>query len=284
MPATLERVIWTAGERRNLRWLVDAYLTIQRARIQTSNREGAVQRGTDLHPVPPVLADSFLALEAQEERIALAFGKALEGHPAWPWLRRVRGVSSVLGAQLLGLLDKIEYARCPEHGNARVPRGADASCETCWVPTGRVGIACFDTVSKLWAFSGYGVVNGQRQRPEEGKIRPYSVTVKTVLYKIATSMVRAGAGPYEEIYRRARQRYEASRAPACEKHKKPSHSCPDCWPPSRKHATALRIMIKLFLAHLWETWRGAEGLPLRRSYVHEKLGHPTVTNPWDFVK
>lgn len=275
--------VWSPGERRNLRWLVDAYLTIQRARIQTGNREGAVQRGTDLFPVPPVLAEALAGLETQEERIAKEFEQALAGHPAWPWLERVRGVSSVLGAQLLGLLDKIEYGLCPEHGNARVPRGSDDPCETCWTPTGRVGIACFDTVSKLWAFSGYAVVNGKRQRPEEGKIRPYSVTIKTVCYKIATSMLRAGQGPYEAKYRQARARLDATRTPACPQHKKPSHSCADCWPPSRLHATGLRVMIKLFLAHLWETWRAAEGLPLRRSYVHEKLGHPTTTDPWDFV-
>ena len=36
---------------------------------------------------------------------------------------------------------------------------------------------------------------------------------------------------------------------------------------------SVRKMIKLWLAHLWEVTRKAQGLPVRASYVVEKLGH-----------
>lgn len=39
------------------------------------------------------------------------------------------------------------------------------------------------------------------------------------------------------------------------------------WTNDHIHSDALRIMIKLFLSHLWERWRMLEGLPTERPYI-----------------
>ena len=49
------------------------------------------------------------------------------------------------------------------------------------------------------------------------------------------------------------------------------------------HNRALRKMIKLFLAHLWQVWRQAEGLPVPEPYALAELGHSHYLDPWDFV-
>jgi hypothetical protein len=45
------------------------------------------------------------------------------------------------------------------------------------------------------------------------------------------------------------------------------------------HRRAKRKAVKIFLSHLWEVARRLKGLPIRRAYVIEKLGHGTVIEP-----
>ena len=58
--------------------------------------------------------------------------------------------------------------------------------------------------------------------------------------------------PYRRVYDEARGYYEQAH--------------PD-WTKAHQHAAALRKMIKLWLAHLWEVWRKLEGLPVREPYI-----------------
>jgi len=46
------------------------------------------------------------------------------------------------------------------------------------------------------------------------------------------------------------------------------------------HMRALRKTIKLFIAHLWEEWRRAEGLPITLPYAHTILGHKEFITPF----
>lgn len=125
----------------------------------------------------------------------------------------------------------------------------------------------FSTVSKLWRYCGLGVTDGRADRMRKGEKAAYNPQIKSLCYNIGTSFLKTNS-PYRKLYDQAKQYYTETR--------------PD-WTKSRIHFAAMRKMEKVFLAHLWQKWREAEGLPTRQEYVFEYLGHSTRYNPEEFV-
>ena len=216
-----------------LRWLVDSYYQAQKVRIQLRNRMAAVERNADLGPVPASVELMHARLQEAEKLLVKDMEDQLAGHVAMPWLDGVRGIGPTLAAKLLGLIGDVER---------------------------------FATVSKLWRFAGYAVIDGKRERPVKGVKLTYSIRLKTVVYLCGASFLKSG-GPYRGVYDRAKERYERDR--------------PD-WTKGHRHLAAMRKMEKLFLSHLWETWREAEGLVVRVPYALEQGGHTTFIDPWEF--
>lgn len=129
---------------------------------------------------------------------------------------------------------------------------------------GHIDIARAPTVSALWRYAGLAVMNGQAEHREKGQKLHYNHVLKKTCFLIARSFLMAESSPYVEEYQKAKTEYMASR--------------PD-WTPKHRDLAARRKMVKLFLSHLWVTWREAEGLPVRLPYAHEKLGHTTLIPP-----
>ena len=144
-----------------------------------------------------------------------------------------------------------------------------------------VSIEECDTVSKLWRFAGLGLydywqnsdgkivsprsgykwVNGEKVytivEPEPSwslvKVRdrkmyewtvPYNITLRSLMYNIGTSFLRANS-PYRTVYDTAKVEYLNRE-----------------WSNGHASMAAMRKMNKLFLAHLWSIWRESEGLPI----------------------
>jgi hypothetical protein len=222
-------------------------------------------------------------LEALEKKIFGRMKRVVKHHPAWSWLERVKGMGPTLSTKILGLV-------------------ADAGK--------------FDTVSKLWAFSGYGLKEGQRQRPVKGEKLSYNRRLKTALYLAGDSFIKSRS-PYRAVYDDAKAKYreakqvepilrllpdldhdsfeltvlretpdgkkkwdklikDANKAASAERDEA-------CWSDGHVDNAARRKMVKLFLSHLWVVWREAEGLPTRAPYAHEYLGHTSLSDPWSFV-
>jgi hypothetical protein len=133
-------------------------------------------------------------------------------------------------------------------------------------------IGRFATVSKLWRYAGYACIDGKRETLVRGEPAHFNKRLKSAAYLAGISFLRSGS-PYSDAYYRFRERYDAQR--------------PE-WTPGHRHAAAMRKMIKLFLSHLWEEWRLLEGLPIRRTYVIDYLGHTAIEQPssygWDRSK
>lgn len=129
-----------------------------------------------------------------------------------------------------------------------------------------VDIRKCDTVSALWRFAGLAVIDGKAEKPVPGEKLHYSKRLKATMYLVAKQLM-AVKGPYYDYYYEMRQKYES-------KH-------PD-WPRLRIHLAALRKVEKLFLAHMWEKWRTYEGLPVRRPYVIDMLGHNNFRAPEEY--
>lgn len=239
MTAVAEEV--KIDDRSDLRWLFDAYVQTQKLRIAIGNRIGAVERGDDEAPLTRSIGKLFLDLRDGERAIYKDMEKGLVGHPAMPWLGRVKGIGPTLATKMLALIGDIRS---------------------------------FDTVSKLWRFSGYAVINGVRERPVKGEKLHYCMPLKTTMYLVAGSFLKS-ASPYAQLYRNARDRY------AAREELKPKD---DKWNAQRQHLTAIRCMNKIFLQHLWVTWRENVGAPTRAPYAHDVIGHSTLIDPWSLVE
>jgi hypothetical protein len=204
----------------------------------------------------PILGKLYAAAWKQECEMGAQMQSLIGRHPAWPWLRRVRGVGSVLAARLLSRLD---LARAPSPASfwAYCGLGTVAAeelvCERCGArvfvsPGTRVAAAhtppngrgkCAGTLRARGLTDEVRVAQG---RPRRGERAPYDMEAKTICYLIGVSFVRCG-GPYREVY-------DERKAHLASTH-------PD-WPAKRTHLAAVRATVKRFLAELWVAWHHAE--------------------------
>lgn len=218
-----------------LRTLVDLRdRTLQKSRIAFSNRASAIERGKDdsdpeTHAVIERWFQRFNELEAEADH---DIAELARHEPIIERLVELKGIGYLLAAKMVAMID-IERA---------------------------------NTVSALWRYAGYGVTNGERDRPVKGQKLCYNVRLKTTLYLVGTSFLRCGS-PYRAIYDEARVYYDVNR--------------PD-WTKAHKHQAAMRKMIKTFLAHLWLEWRTMQDLQTRDLYVMDYGGHTHYRQPQEF--
>jgi hypothetical protein len=136
---------------------------------------------------------------------------------------------------------------------------------------GRTDFSRVRSVSAMWSHFGYGLKNGQPQRKRVGEKIDYDPKAKVSAYLMGQCLMRA-KGPYYELYLRFRRE-------ADEKH-------PD-WTDAHRHAHAMRLMVKVALAHIYEVVKVAEGADPEdvRPYAFAILKHdPThYISPWDMV-
>jgi len=267
-----------------IRLLADSYEDAQRARIGLGNRIWACHRRTvqgesdeeaktnlivelirELDPHSPVMGmgELFLSMLEAEKRITKFMAGSLDGHPVWmAWLSRVKGVGPILACKMLS---HIRVKPCRE------VVFKDPKAETKELI--EVDRPYADTISALWRYAGYGVENGERERPAKGERRPYNLRLKTTVFLAGSSFLRANS-PYRQFYDSAKAQYEARDL---------ARPTEQRWGKYHRHLAAMRRMNKMFLSHLWLVWREIEGLPVRDPYVEEKLGHTHIVSPWDMV-
>lgn len=240
-----------------------------------------IQYGSTRGPVP-MLGRSHHRYWTEERETYKDMMAALDAHPAWEWLQQVRGIGATLGCKLLARFDatKAEYAssfwayaglatvpaeryRCPECGLTRAwPVGYNVTGDHKRIGTGK------DCTSKLEKVAGpeQGVRCAQ-PKPKKGEKATYDQYAKKVCYLVATSFLKAG-GPYEQYYREERAKAERTRPG---------------WVKGRKHYLALRKTQKLFLSHLWQTWRRAIGLPTPDPWAVAHGGHEGKIEPEEMI-
>jgi len=182
-------------------------------------------------------------------KIMVEAGKAIG--PIWDWMVSIRGLGEGgLAAQLLAQIDDI---------------------------------AAFGTVSKLWRFTGQAVIDGQAEKNQRGEKSHYNRRLKAMCYLIADSFIKQQTPPYVDIYYDEKERLRRLHPHVlcrnegviwedCEKKKEHKRMYND----GHLHHMAMRKMIKIFLQHLWVTWRQYEGLPISQPYVQAIMGHANI--------
>lgn len=257
----------------DLRAAVELFADAQRRRIATGERIRAVVQGraprwgslgeaTD----PEVILDSIRTRQCldsslflqraysryveEEKELVRYVSAAVIEHPAWIWLKDVRGAGPVLSARLLARLD-IMRANTPSSfwsycGLSTVP-ASTFSCSECGLTVVRPSGQCSDIRHKEsrnrnqcvgTLAEGEGEGEGTRiaqPRSRSGQSRPYDAEAKRICYLIGISFIRQG-GKFKQYYRAEREKLDETR--------------PE-WAKGRKHLTAMRKTEKRFLALLW---------------------------------
>jgi len=195
----------------------------------------------------------------------------------------VKGIGPTLACKLLARLD-VTLARTPSAfwlycGLATVP-GAAYRCEACGLertwPVGynvtgghqALGTArrCKGSLVKVREGDD---VRAAMPRAAGGQKRAYDAYAKKVLYLVGCQFEKLGRrAPYGRFYREALGRMEREHPG---------------WAAGRRRFTALRIVEKLFLSHLWEVWRRAVGLPIVEHFASSRLGHDGRIAPEEMV-
>lgn len=217
-----------------LRSLYDSLTQIRKTRIAFQLRLDAIRRGKDAaDPVQIAICERYYqtftkmerALKSELEETAMDF-------PFYFSLLSVRGIGPSLAYSFLSSLPS---DRCT-----------------------------FDTVSRLWRYCGYAVVDGRAERRQRGKKNHFNSRLRSICYTIGTMLIKKDS-PYRAVYDDARRVYD-------ERGFKPRHA----------HMAALRKVIKLWLAHAWEVWRRIDGLPVQPAYIFSQESGHTYLAPEDF--
>jgi len=197
------------------------------------------------------------------------------GHPLWiSWLSRVYGIGPCLAGGLIAWLDptrwrhesqlwkymgfgvKIDKWKChacqkeiDHHPSLVGPDRPHPVCPACGNIMGVIGHA---------------------DRREKGQKLGYNPRCKVLGYKIGESFVRSSAekSGYRRLYDQMRAKLET--APCAKVHKDEAGKVIPCFA-AHRHAKAKRLVVKIFLSHVYRVWRGLLGLPVTQPYPYEKL-------------
>lgn len=254
--------------------IVDVRENAQRQRIAYGNRLAAIERGDDT---------------------TTGYGKAV----LKKWHERFQMDEEEATNDILEIVDGLEIVD-------RAAQVKGVGRLTAALVIVNVDIREADTVSALWRYCGYGVgeywvdENGKTVAPKEGvkwvtrgkkkeRVRvtaepkpgwtlktmrdrrvsgwciAYNSKLKPKLYNIGTQLIRK-TSPYRKDYEEAREQYDQRG-----------------WTSGHAHMAALRVVIKLWLQHLWIQWRSIEGLETNMPYVIEAdNGHNRYKSPEEY--
>lgn len=218
--------------------LVDYRNGIQKFRIMAHNRAEAL--GGETAVMHGVIEKRFKDMETDlESRIR----DEMRNHPTWPWIRRVHGLAELAAAQVVSEID----------------------------------ITNKKTISQLWRYAGYAVIDGRREYAKKGEKLHYNRRLKTYVYRVTSLQVRLN-GPYAKIYRDAKHRYMTLRGPESSLPKD------EQWTKGRCELAARRKASKLFLSHLCVIWWQAVGMPVSDPYVSLEGERHDIIDPWKFIE
>lgn len=227
---------------------VKEFVRVQKERLAIDLRVMRLEKNNAPREYVEFWRDITQRLAEREEELAKDIKAYAKDHPLWwNFASHVKGIGELLFGKIVMALDE------------------------------SVGIHNFRYPSALWRWCGLAVV----ELPDKSKIAQTRVTgelakewkfdrdIRRFLYQLAECFVRNG-GVYREHYERFRENSEKAH--------------PD-WNPGHHHNHAMRLVAKLFLAHLWEEARKLYGLPVHQPYAMEKLGHKTYYAPvWEKTK
>ena len=306
-----------------LRILVDEYERTTKEHTRAVLRIKAIQRGADTRdkrdssPNGKLPDDDSLTqvevlskYEEMADTYKRMFAKdivhELKAHyPFYPILKAIKGVGPILAAKLLSMIDITR-----PNSISALWRHSGYGMSKHWLAKNDSGewkvVSPYDGYQ--WREKGgkkeqvYAiaeskpdwVLHDERDRAIEGWVLRYNKRLKTALYLLGTSFIKARA-PYRAIYDEWKERYyhthpewtscSTCKCPVLECADRELHSKPPFrtatkgWKTGHADMAARRKMIRMFLSHMWLRWREFEGLPTSKPYAIEHMGHTDYKPP-----
>ena len=158
----------------------------------------------------------------------------------WPWLNDIKGIGPSLAAQLLAQIDDVGK---------------------------------FDTISKLWRFAGWAVIDGQAERNQRGEKSHYNAKLKSVCWLCIDSFIKQQTPGYIDIYYAEKERQRDLHPEKIKVNGKCQFN------DGHIDNRARRKVAKIFLQHVWIKWREFEGLPISKPWVIDVAGHTNYVEP-----
>jgi len=256
----------------HLRMLVQSRAQIQKTRVKIENRIDAVLRGMDdPNSMPASVKRELESLKETEEDLTSEIdGLMKNAQPIAKSAIKVLGVGTNSIAPILDFLQP--FVRTARHRSAfhhlagYVP-GFDKTPEREMDENGQLKrgekrhyikylrVHCFNQAVHL-IMSGVGRIKKAEWPELDADEREARWIAMTWREKYAVGL-RHGQGIYALDYLRRRAKTEADRD----------------WTESHGNMDAIRVMMKLFLSHLWQKWCEIEGLEVTKPYVVDKLEH-----------
>jgi len=181
------------------------------------------------------IIDWLSQMEKDAKKVMIAHGK--QAGPIWDWLTNIKGIGDHTAAKLIAQFD--------DPGK-------------------------FATVSKFWRFSGWAVIDGQRERNKQGEQSHYNRRLKSECFLVGEQFIKHQTPVYADIYYGEKARIR-------ELHPEPEPAPKSAWKQKytdqHVHRMAMRKSIKIFLCHFWLEWRTLEDLPVTLPYALSHLAH-----------
>ena len=260
---------------------MDIYYDFQGQRIQTQLRIGASERAHKLTKEQQSIFGITTILENAtnfEKDIEKLIVVQLKNHAMYTqYLAKIKGIGPLLSAGLIAYIDDIEK---------------------------------FDHVSSLWQYSGYGMnrfcpeckkptfveveydtgkiakklhphekctICGHDTQPILQKRTPgyqsnWNDKLKSLAWKATTSFIKQPAtrSKYRKLYDKIKKD-ERKKHP-----KKIIKNGKTFFNDGHINNRAIKKVSKIFLAHVWQTWRRQQGLEATEPYAKQLLGHSVV--------
>lgn len=267
----------------SLRYSIELYYDYQQARISYNHRAGDPNETENLSDEDKAfMAKLGEDAEMLEKTILKHAAKKLRGHEVYEWLIGHRGIADTFAVILLGMID-IRKTPSPSALWRLCGLAAMFKCNQCGLECEGRDTRAPERCAKCGCTSFHGIA----EHPVKGQKLVYSPHLKTRMYLLGESFVKANNTHYRAFYDDYKARKQKQIVPCmlcgatglyqAPKAKEPA-KCPRCngtkqapWGKSDKHVhiASMRYMVKRFLVDFYNKWRTYEGLPIRSMYSEE---------------
>lgn len=255
-----------------LKTLVDVYYDFQAQRIQTQLRIGASKREHSLTEDElsiygiTTIFENAKNFEKDIEKIIV---KQLKHHALYnQYLALITGIGPMIVAGLISYIDDIEKYKHASSLWQYAGYGANRFCPNCKKPTFvEKKFSTGKKAKQLRPFEICPVCDSDTefiiQKRTAGYLINWNPRLKQMAWKAGKSFVKQSPkrSKYRKLYTKIKK---------AEKRKHPKYSA------GHIDNTAMRKTVKIFLVHLWQTWRRQLGLETSEPYTKQLLGHSTV--------
>ena len=264
-----------------LRNLVDIFYDFQGQRIQTQMRIGSSERANTLTKEELSLYGIQTIMENArnfEEDLQKLIVKQLKNHALYlQYLTKITGIGPLIAAGMISYIDDIEKFDTVSSLWQYSGYGMNRFCEACKKPTSiEVKYDTGKIAKKLHPLEVCPICHGDTvtilQKRTPGYQSNWNDRLKVLAWKASGSFVKQSASKsqYRKLYDKVKKE-ERKNHP-----KKIVSKGKTTFNDGHIHNRAMRKVAKIFLAHLWQTWRRQEGLEATEPYAKQLLGHSTV--------